>query len=971
MSNISRKLLPLLLIIISISTQAQYDTLRLMYYNVLDFPISDPGREARFRTINQFVKADILCITELKSAEGANLILNDALNIYGIDYYQMATYITGDFSENLIYFNSNKLGLVSQDVIYTSLRDINEYVLYYKSVDLAVTQDTVYFYFYIAHLKASQGFEQERLDEVNDFLTHLNGLSNPENVFFGGDFNLYGSSEPAYQAIINNSQVNLNDPLTSGEWHNNPTYSDIHTQSTRTVDFGNGSTGGLDDRFDFIFFTDDVNSGSQKVKYIPNSCKAFGNDGNHLNLDLIDPPSNPEVPDSVIQALYYGSDHLPVICDLRVEALSAVSNSKMMITEIMYNPPEAGLDSMEFIELYNGGALPENLEGFYFEQGIDFTFPAMSVNPGEFLVLALNADAVNNTFGVTALQWTSEGLSNSGELLLLKDNYGRTVDSVNYLDVAPWPTAPDGNGPSLMFCDPELDNSDPANWAASANFVTVNSNGDSIYASPGFNECGLTPVADFTASITTITAGEIVTFTDLSLNDPTQWNWTFNGGTPSTSSIQNPVITYNTSGSYLVSLAVSNDFGSDTEIRIDYIVVIDNSGSLIITEVMNNPADITDANGEWFEVFNPGNAPVDMDGWTIKDDGTDIHIISGSVIVPAKGFAVLGINSNTGSNGGFTCDYQYTGIYLGNSGDEIELLRPDNSQVDKILWDGGPSWPDLNGASMVFTGTTLDDNNDPVLWTAASLREETYPISGLDLGSPGTNGSEQNLVTPGIYINLHVFLEGAYNLGSMNSVLIGLDDFPYVQPYNVSPWFYTGSEGVTALPGVNIVDWILVEIRDAFSAATATSLTILATQAAFLRSDGTIINTEGSPDLFFDISPTQQLFVVIHHRNHLSVISAMPIEESGGAYSYDFTTSDLQAYNYGQIDLGDGNYGMISGDANADGTVDIMDKNDNWELKVGNIIYNRADLNLDAEINNEDKNECWYPNRGLGSQVPD
>ncbi len=52
-------------------------------------------------------------------------------------------------------------------------------------------------------------------------------------------------------------------------------------------EFGGGSTGGLDDRFDFILFTGDVNSGANKVQYVNNSCKAFGNDGNHLN-DALD-----------------------------------------------------------------------------------------------------------------------------------------------------------------------------------------------------------------------------------------------------------------------------------------------------------------------------------------------------------------------------------------------------------------------------------------------------------------------------------------------------------------------------------------------------------------------------------------------------------------------------------------------------------------------------------------------------------
>jgi len=84
---------------------------------------------------------------------------------------------------------------------------------------------------------------------------------------------------------------------------------------------------------------------------------------------------------------------------------------------------------------------------------------------------------------------------------------------------------------------------------------------------------GQPPVANFSASATTIIVGQSVTFTDLSTNGPTSWAWTFNGGTPSTSNLQNPTITYNTVGVYTVSLTATNAFGSDTETKANYITV--------------------------------------------------------------------------------------------------------------------------------------------------------------------------------------------------------------------------------------------------------------------------------------------------------------------------------------------------------------------------------------------------------------
>ncbi len=83
------------------------------------------------------------------------------------------------------------------------------------------------------------------------------------------------------------------------------------------------------------------------------------------------------------------------------------------------------------------------------------------------------------------------------------------------------------------------------------------------------------PVAEFTANNTTIGTGNSVQFTDQSTNNPNQWDWTFDGGTPSSSTQQNPGITYNVAGTYTVSLTVTNAMGSNTETKTAYITVID------------------------------------------------------------------------------------------------------------------------------------------------------------------------------------------------------------------------------------------------------------------------------------------------------------------------------------------------------------------------------------------------------------
>jgi Zn-dependent metalloprotease len=83
------------------------------------------------------------------------------------------------------------------------------------------------------------------------------------------------------------------------------------------------------------------------------------------------------------------------------------------------------------------------------------------------------------------------------------------------------------------------------------------------------------PVANFSGNPTTVLVGSNVAFTDLSTNAPTSWSWTFTGGTPSTSTAKNPTITYNTLGTYTVSLTATNSFGSDSETKTGYITVTD------------------------------------------------------------------------------------------------------------------------------------------------------------------------------------------------------------------------------------------------------------------------------------------------------------------------------------------------------------------------------------------------------------
>jgi hypothetical protein len=539
-----RRLLTLLAVLWYLIGFSQTDTAIVMYYNVLNYPGTTGSRVQYFRQINQYVKPDLILITELVSDAGAQTLLNQGLNVYGETKYQKALFVNGDDTDNMLFYNSDKFTLFSQDTIDTELRAINEYVLYYNLQQPA--EDTVFFYFYVAHLKASTGYESERLDEVLKFKDYVNAKPGIENMIFGGDLNFYNaSSEPAYWSLINDGLYPLNDVLPAGDWHEDPAYASIHTQSPRTVQFGGGANGGMDDRFDFMLFSDDILSGSNNISYMDNSITAFGNDGQHFNAALTDSPVNTSLPDSIIQALYYMSDHLPV-----------------------------------------------------------------------------------------------------------------------------------------------------------------------------------------------------------------------------------------------------------------------------------------------FSKF---------------------------------------------------------------------IIQPD-------------------------------------------IPQQNYELS------------------------LKVFLEGPFNTTEMSAGINSI--LPLTTPYSQAPWNSTG-DIVLSIPNPEIVDWILVELRDAPNVASAGSGTILAQQSAFLLKDGSVKGLDGFSNLQFSDPVIHQLFVVIRHRNHLGIISSNPLNLSGSVYSYDFSLSSGMAYLGGQKQLMPGIWGMIPGDCDANGLVNETDKAMHWNIQAGRSGYLSGDFNFDGEVDNSDKNDFFIINLQSGANIPD
>jgi len=296
-------------------------SVRVVTYNALNFGGNDEERIPFFETILNEIDADIYLFQEIEDDMGGELLLSAINN--GTTEFSGSVFLNGPDTNNFLIYRNSLITYASQDTIGTDLRDISEY-------ELIIDGNLIRFY--SCHLKASTGYENERLAEVTKLRDHLSLLPEGSEFIIVGDMNFYTSSEPGYQKFIADEANNigraedLSDQV--GEWHNNINFVDVHTQSTRTEQFGGGATGGLDDRFDFLFSSYQLNNGTG-LEYIDDTITSFGNDGEHFNLS-INYGTNSAVSPEVADALYEASDHLPVFADFN----TTISSEPMIIVRI-------------------------------------------------------------------------------------------------------------------------------------------------------------------------------------------------------------------------------------------------------------------------------------------------------------------------------------------------------------------------------------------------------------------------------------------------------------------------------------------------------------------------------------------------------------------------------------------------------------------------------------------------------------
>ena len=416
-------------------------TVRIMTYNILNYQ-DENSREDDYALIIDFIQPDLIVAQEIIGETGYSHFRSDVLDVIAPNSWASAPFTNQTAQQDIaLYYKDDTFTFISTSVVYTAqssgTRDVIQWVMLHNLSGIE-------FNVYGVHLKASSGTSNanQRLQETTILRDHLNELD--ANFFIvAGDFNIYSnnsSSEPAFDMLTGASDDNagrLFDPIDRiGHWHNNSSYSDVHTQSPRTSSFGGGANGGMDDRFDWLFVSQSILDETSSMYYVDGTYWAFGNDGNHFN-DAINDGNNNSVSAEMADALHDASDHLPVYMDVWFDDLT-YSDQGIVITEAMANPASVSDSYGEWFEVLNTTDSTIDMHGWSIKDldgdehqltSGQATIPILS---GEYLILAKNGDQTQNGGVNVNYVYNGYSLSNSEDEIILVDASGAIVDEVHY-----------------------------------------------------------------------------------------------------------------------------------------------------------------------------------------------------------------------------------------------------------------------------------------------------------------------------------------------------------------------------------------------------------------------------------------------------------------------------------------------------------------------------------------------------------
>ena len=164
------------------------------------------------------------------------------------------------------------------------------------------------------------------------------------------------------------------------------------------------------------------------------------------------------------------------------------ANAQLKITEISYNPPESGTDSLEYIEIYNTSDIEINLAGYMIADNSIDTLTEGFIPAGGYVIAASNVAAINAVFGIDALETLDIALRNGGERIAIMDPQGNELDAVEFSPDAPWPTFMEGTageGASIELCNLEANGDNGNNWRAANNDLGITINDKAVKGTPG------------------------------------------------------------------------------------------------------------------------------------------------------------------------------------------------------------------------------------------------------------------------------------------------------------------------------------------------------------------------------------------------------------------------------------------------------------------------------------------------------
>ena len=464
--------------------------IRVMTYNLLNFS-DDDNREMHYITILESVLPDLIVVQEILGHNGFTHFQSDVMEVFQNGQWSGAPFINQSAQQDIaLFFKNDKFSFINTSVIETAqssgTRDVIEWTMVHNASQLE-------FNIYGVHFKASSGSSNadQRLQEATILRQYLNTLPLGRHFIVAGDFNIYSNSqstEPAFNMLTGESDNNVGrvfDPLDRiGNWHNNSSFSDVHTQSSRVSSFGGGANGGMDDRFDWLFVSENILDNQTNITYLENTYNAFGNDGNHFN-NAINAGSNSSVSQSIANALHDASDHLPVYMNIWFEDFS-LSEQNVVITEIMVNPASVSDSYGEWFEVTNISDQVISMQGWEIKDYsldshiIQMDNESSMIEPGQYFVLARNGDpSINGGINVDYV-YDNFSLSNTQDQIILLDSNGATVDAVDY--TSDWNFS---SGMSMEIHDIESDNSLIENWSPSTLLF-----GTGDYGTPGYPYIG-------------------------------------------------------------------------------------------------------------------------------------------------------------------------------------------------------------------------------------------------------------------------------------------------------------------------------------------------------------------------------------------------------------------------------------------------------------------------------------------------